>query len=71
MFDGTHVGPNTTHFELEMSHWVKAYEKNEKNESLDKAVCWDLECQLDRESYLGVSVYYLSSCTRNKVVAVS
>ena len=65
------VGPNKTHFGLEMSHWVKAFEKNERNESLDKTVCWGLECQLDRESLLGVSVYFLSSCTWNKVIAVS
>ena len=50
-------GPNTTHFELEMSYWVETFDKNGKNESPDEAVCWGLEHWLDQESLFGVSVY--------------
>ena len=40
-----------------MSHWVEASEKNGRDKSPEKAVCWGLEHWLDQESLLGVSVY--------------
>ena len=49
--------PNTTHFGIEMSHWVEAFEKNGNNESPNKAVCWGLEHWLDQKSLWGASVY--------------